>query len=98
LVKIGGNPSPYLIELHPSYYQEGTAEGEALRAHELCHVQQRERIPDFALLFDQMARATEAAGMPPWENPYEKECYQLEEVVRQDLLARGFPPAAQTGR
>jgi hypothetical protein len=77
--------------LHPSYYQPGTATGEALRAHELFHIQQRGEIPGFAKKFADAAQRTHDQGLKPWENPYEIPAYEFEEAVKAYLLARGYP-------
>ena len=93
LVKIGSNPEPGGIVLHPDYYTPRTATGEALRAHELYHVWQREVYPNFEERFLQAALETEQAGLDPWENPFEKPAYEFEEKVKEHLLARGYPAA-----
>ena len=90
LVKIGANPEPGLIVLHPDFYHPRTATGEALRAHELYHVWQREVYPDFEKRFLEAAQATEDAGLDPWENPFEKPAYEFEEKVKDHLRARGY--------
>jgi len=90
LVKIGSNPKDGVIVLHPDFYTPGTATGEALRAHELYHIWQRSFIPNFPEEFAQLARETEAAGLDPWENPYEKPAYEFEQQVKTYLLARGY--------
>ena len=92
MVKIGSNPEPGLIVLHPAYYKPLTASGEALRAHELFHVGQREDDPDFAARFARAADETERLGLAPWENPYEKPAYEYELAVRKHLLeVKGLP-------
>lgn len=93
LVKIGSNPEPGVIVLHPDYYTPRTATGEALRAHELYHVWQREVYPNFEERFLQAALETEQAGLDPWENPFEKPAYEFEVKVKEHLLARGYPEA-----
>ena len=91
LVKIGSNPEEGVIVLHPDYYTPGTATGEALRAHELYHIWQRQTYPNFEREFARVASETEQAGLPPWENPYEKPAYEFEEKVKAHLVARGYP-------
>ena len=91
LVKIGSNPDRGVIQLHPDYYTPQTAGGEALRAHELYHVWQREVYPNFEQDFLQAAIDTEKAGLPPWENPFEKPAYEFEAQVRDHLLEQGYP-------
>ena len=91
MVKIGSNPESGLIVLHPDFYKPGTATGEALRAHELYHIWQRSVIPDFPDKFAQLAKETEAAGLDPWENPYEKPAYEFEQRVKAYLLKQGYP-------
>jgi hypothetical protein len=93
LVKIGSNPEPGLIVLHPNFYKPGTATGEALRAHELYHIWQRSFIPDFPEMFAELAKQTEKAGLDPWENPYEKPAYEFEQQVEAYLLKKGHPAA-----
>lgn len=91
LIKIGSNPDENTIVLHPDYYKEGTASGEALRGHEMVHVQQREEIPDFERLFHEEAVRIEALGLKPWENKFERPAYEAERIMRDELLARGYP-------
>ena len=93
LVKIGSNPERGLIILHPDHYTAQTASGEALRAHELYHVWQREVYPDFENLYLAAALETEDAGLDPWENPYEKPAYEFEQQVKEHLIAKGYPAA-----
>ena len=90
MVKIGSNPEPGVIVLHPEYYKPGTATGEALRAHELYHIWQRSVIPDFPNQFAQLAKQTEEAVLDPWENPYEKPAYEFEQQVKAYLLSKGY--------
>ena len=90
MVKIGSNPEPGLIVLHPNFYKPGTATGEALRAHELYHIWQRSFIPDFPEMFAELAKQTEKAGLDPWENPYEKPAYEFEQQVKAYLLSKGY--------
>lgn len=90
LVKIGSNPQPGLIVLHPEFYIPNTATGEALRAHELYHIMQRRSIPDFEQKFVQAALKTEREGLPPWENPYEKPAYEFEQRVKEMLSYQGY--------
>jgi hypothetical protein len=92
MLKIGSNPEPGLIVLHPEYYKPGTATGEALRAHELYHIWQRSVYPNFAELFAKAADETERNGLPPWENPYELPAYEFEQATKEYLLANGYPP------
>ena len=92
MVKIGSNPEPGLIVLHPDFYTPLTASGEALRAHELFHVDQRRQDPDFAAKFARAADETERRGLPPWENPYEKPAYEFEQAVKKHLMEeKGLP-------
>jgi hypothetical protein len=92
LVKIGSNPEPGVIVLHPEYYDPTTASGQALRAHELYHIGQRQLDPDFAQKFASAAEVTERRGLPPWENPYEKPAYEFEKAVKKHLMeAKGMP-------
>lgn len=91
LTKIGSNPGPRDIELHPDYYQRCTATGEALRAHEYFHVWQRSVVPDFDQAFTREAIRTENLGLPPWENGFERPAYQFEQQVKERLLERGYP-------
>ena len=91
MVKIGSNPEPGIIVLHPDFYTPGTATGEALRAHELFHIWQRSFIPDFPERIAELARKTEAAGLDPWENPYEKPAYEFEQRVKAYLVTKGLP-------
>ena len=90
LVKVGSNPAPWLIVLHPEFYLAGTATGEALRAHEMFHVWQRTVVPNFDAEFAKEAAITEADGKEPWENPYEKPAYAFEQDIKQKLIERGF--------
>lgn len=93
LVKIGSNPDPDTIVLHPRYYRpwQFTATQEALRAHEYYHVWQRANIDDFESVFHENAVATEKAGLDPWENPLEEPAYDFEQMVKQELLSQGYP-------
>ena len=95
-IKIGSNPGPRLIILHPDYYKKGTATGEALRAHELFHVWQREVIPNFNQAFTKEAIRVEAAGLQPRDNGFERPAYQFEQMVKEALLAEGYPEAVRS--
>lgn len=93
LIKVGSNPGPRLIILHPDYYKKGTATGEALRAHELFHVWQRSVVPNFNEAFTKEAIRVERAGLQPWDNGFERPAYQFEQMVKERLLEQGFPDA-----
>lgn len=67
-----------------------TASGLALLAHEKVHVNQNERIPNFAREYDKAARRT--ARDRPWENPFELEAYREEADVFCGLVAEGWAP------
>lgn len=94
LVRIGANPAPWQVVIHPEYYGETTASQIALIAHEATHVMQREADPKFAEKFTRAALATHAAGLAPWENPYEAEAYAAETRIRQALVAQGYAAGA----
>lgn len=90
-MKVGANPGPGEIVIHPRFFNTKTADGLALLAHEIFHVAQRERTSGFEERFTQAAIDTEQSGLPPWENPFEAEAYAFERQVRENLLRRGFP-------
>jgi len=77
------------IWLAPEYAKFDTASGLALLAHELVHVAQDEKDPDFANKYDIVARQTPPDR--PWENPYEMEAYCVEASVWRTLVAEGYP-------
>jgi len=77
------------IWISPEFAKFDTASGLALLAHELVHVLQDERDPDFARKYDAEARRTPEDR--PWENVYEAEAYATECVVYRQLVAEGYP-------
>jgi len=66
-----------------------SAAGLSLLGHELVHVTQYERDPDFSRNYDSAARRT--PGDRPWENPYEAEAYLEERRLYCTLVAQGWP-------
>lgn len=95
LVKVGANPGPEQIVIHPSFFNTRTAEGLALIGHELFHVMQRQTDPDFEERFEQAALETARRGLPPWANPFEAKAYAFERRLRAELERRGFPVGVQ---
>lgn len=93
-IRIGANPGPWQIVVHPDYYGTQTASQLALLAHELVHVRQREMIPNFNQVFTQAALTTKARGLPPQMNPYEQEAYLEEAKIKTALETQGYPSGA----
>lgn len=82
------------IFIVPSRFITTTAAGLALIAHELVHVDQHEKDPNFLAHYREQARNTPRDR--PWENPYEREAYLEERRVYCTLTSRGMPSGKWT--